>query len=165
MKKIILLTTALLSQQYFSQVTFNGTKFEKNGTTYKLSKYNEVFKNQEAIDFVKKGRGNKTVGDIFAFTGGFGIGFGLVGALISPSESKVNMGYMGTYAYKNDKSGYWTILGVGAGLALVSIPFYSGANKNFKKAVVAENGETSTAFKPYFNVESAGSGVAMSYNF
>ncbi len=165
MKKIILLSIALCSQQFFSQVTFNGTKFEKNGTTYRLSKYNEVFKNKDAIDFVKKGKGNKTAGDIFAFTGGFGIGFGLVGALISPNKSTVNTGFMGTYTYKNDKSGYWTIFGVGAGLALISIPFYSGASKNFKKAVVVENGETSTAFKPYFNIESAGSGIAMSYNF
>lgn len=150
----------------FAQVTFNGTRFEKNGTTYKISKYNEVFQNQESLNFVKKGRTNKTVGDVLAFTGGFGMGFSLGMILFNSKETTWQPTYLSQPVnYKTDNSARWTIFGVSTGIALLSIPFYSGANKNYKKAVAAENGETSTTFKPYFNVESAGSGIAMSYNF
>lgn len=164
MKKILLLSAALLSQMNFAQVTFNGSKFEKNGAKFKISKYSEIFNNQEAIDFVKKGRTNKTVGDILAYTGGFGMGFSLGQILFNSSETRYYGPMGGSYIVKSDNSARWTVFGVSAGIALLSIPFYSGAVKNFKKAVATENGET-TAFQPYFKVESAGNGIAMNYNF
>jgi hypothetical protein len=46
----------------------------------------------------------------------------------------------------------------------VGIPFALAANKNAKKAISIENGEP-TAFQPYFKLESAGNGLALSYNF
>lgn len=165
MKKSILILTVILSQLSLGQVSFEKSKLVKDGQKYSLSKYNQVFTNPQAIDYIKKGRNNKTFADILAFSGGFGIGFGLVGALISPKEKTFSTPYGGTSTTKFDNSGYWTVFGVGAGLALISIPFHLGAEKNIKKAVEVENGGSDVAFKPYFKIESAGSGVAMSYNF
>lgn len=164
MKKSILILTVIFSQMSFAQVSFEKNKLVKDGVKYSLSKYDKVFTNPQAIDYIEKGRSNKTVADILGFTGGFGIGFGLVGALISPNNKTLSTSYGPPTTIKYDKSGYWTVLGVGAGLALVSIPFYSGANKNIKKAIAIENGEP-VAFKPYFNIESAGNGLAVNYNF
>ncbi|WP_374445607.1 hypothetical protein [Epilithonimonas sp.] len=164
MKKSILILTAIVSQLSFGQVSLEKNNLVKDGQKYKLSKYNQVLTNPQAIDYFKKGRTNKTFADIFAFSGGFGVGFGLVGALISPKEKTFTMPYGGTSTIKNDSSGYWTVFGVGAGLAVISIPFYVSAKKNFDKAIKTENGET-VAFKPYFRIESAGNGLAMSYNF
>ncbi|MGL6038907.1 MAG: hypothetical protein ACRC0E_08475 [Soonwooa sp.] len=165
MKKTILLTVALLSQLHFGQVTFNNSKFEKNGIKYNISRYDQVFTNQEAKDFVKKGRTNKTVGDILAFTGGFGMGFSLSQILFSQSTKTVQLPFGETSSIKTDNSARWTVFCVSTGIALISIPFYSGANKNFKKAVQIENGETTSSFQPYFKVESAGNALAVSYNF
>ncbi|PZU86968.1 MAG: hypothetical protein DI529_08025 [Chryseobacterium sp.] len=164
MKKSILFLILILSQMSFAQVSYEKTKLVKDGQKYNLSKYRQVFTNPQAIDYIKKGRTNKTFADIFAFSGGFGIGFGLVGALISPNEKTFSTPY-GAGTVKYDKSGYWTVFGVGAGLALISIPFHLGAEKNIKKAVEVENGGSDVAFQPYFKIESAGNGIAMSYNF
>ena len=60
--------------------------------------------------------------------------------------------------------GSWTIIGIGAGLIGIGIPFAIAADKNAKKAIAIENGEP-TAFQPYFKLESAGNGLALSYNF
>ncbi|MCW4451571.1 hypothetical protein OK344_05050 [Kaistella sp. BT6-1-3] len=53
--------------------------------------------------------------------------------------------------------------GIGVVLIGIGIPFAIAANKNAKKALEIENGGA-TAFKPYFRVETAGTGMALSYN-
>lgn len=164
MKKIILLSLALLSQAAFSQVHIEKNKLVKDGKTYKMSKYNEVFQNSDAKDYFKKSRTNNTVGSILAYTGGFGIGFGIGRIIANGKETKVQIPYYGTLTTKPDNGGAWAAIGIGAGLIGIGIPFAIAAKKNANKAIAIENGE-STAFVPYFKLESAGNGMSLSYNF
>jgi len=165
MKKSILILTIILSQLNLAQVSFDGKKFMKEGQSYKVKNYTQVLSNPVAQDFVKKGRTNKTFGDIFGGIGGFGMGLSLGLIVSTPKERTYNLGYgYGTITQKTDNSARWTVFGISTGLALVSIPFYISAKKNFDKAVKTENGEA-TAFKPFFKLGSEGNSLAMSYNF
>lgn len=164
MNKILLLVAMICFQSIFSQVSMSETKLLKEGNAYKFSKYKEVFSNQEAISTFKQGRTNKTIADVLAFTGGFGMGFSLVSIFTSPKERKMQDIFGTSHTYKVDNSARWTVFGVSAGLAVLSIPLYVSFSKNSKKAIAIENGET-TAFQPYFKLESAGNGMALSYNF
>ena len=99
---------------------------------------------------------------MFAGIGGGVLGFGLARAL-SGGETKVNINGQ-TQVVKQDKSTAWTAVGIGAGIVGIGIPFAIAANKNAKKALEIENGGA-TAFQPYFKLETAGNGMALSYNF
>ncbi|MBW8362401.1 MAG: hypothetical protein K0M56_09485 [Kaistella sp.] len=159
MKKILLFTVLFCAQSVFSQVTMEKNKLVKDGQTYKMSQYNAVFKNPEAVSLFKKARTNATVGQIFAYTGGFAIGFGIIPAL-SGKKQEVRNGIV----YENQPSKGWAVVGIGAGLVGIGIPFAIAANKNAEKAMALENGEA-TAFQPYFKLETTGNGLALSYNF
>lgn len=101
--------------------------------------------------------------NILGFTGGFATGFGLTHILINSGKKKVNTPY-GSFEVKNDNSVAWLVTGIGAGLVGIGIPFSLAANKNADKALKIENGN-STAFQPYFKLESGATGLALSYNF
>lgn len=162
MKKVLFLTIALFFQSTYAQVEMSGNKLMKDGQTYKMSKYNDVFKNPEALSYFKKARTNNTVGTIFAGVGGGVMGVGLARAL---SGGKTNVTVNGQpQTIKQDNSAAWTAVGIGAGIVGIGIPFALAAKKNADKAIQLENGE-STAFQPYFKLESAGTGLALSYNF
>lgn len=163
MKKILLFTVLCLFQISFSQVSLDKNKLVKEGVKYKFSQYEEVLHNIEARDYFKKARANKTVGEAFTYLGGFGLGFGLAQALQS-EDKKINVNGT-TQTVKVEKAkGAWTIVGIGAGLVGIGIPFALAANKHAKRAMALENGEAN-AFQPHFKLESAGAGVALSYNF
>ena len=163
MKKFLLLGLLISFQIVFCQVSMEKNKLVKDGVKYKFSKYEEVFQNSEAKDYFKKARSNKTASEIFAYTGGFGLGFGLSAVLFGP-KNQVYGSYGSQYEVKADKSVAWLVTGIGAGLIGIGIPFAIAADKNAKKAIELENGE-SIAFQPYFKLESAGNGLAFSYNF
>lgn len=163
MNKFLFLGLALSFQSAFSQLSMSGTKLMKDGQSYKISEYNKVFSNPVATDYFKKGRSNKTAGDVISSIGGFGMGLSLGLIISTPKEQKVSTPY-GSATATTDNSARWTVLGVSAGIALASIPFYLGAKKNFDKAIQTENGE-SISFQPYFKLESAGNGLALSYHF
>lgn len=163
MKKILLVFATLLFQFSFSQVSIEGNKLVKNGQSYKFRQYEEVFTHSTAENYFKRARMNKTVGTIIAYTGGAMLGFSAARAIAEPKEKAVSTGW-GTYIVEGDRSMWWTYAAVGAGIAAISIPFAIKANKNAEKAVSIENGEA-TAFKPYFKIENAGAGIALSYNF
>ena len=162
MKKILFLTTALCFQSVFAQVEISGNKLLKDGQTYKMSKFNDVFKNPEALSYFKKARTNNTVGTIFAGVGGGVMGVGLARAL-SGGKTTVAINNQ-PHVIKQDNSTAWTAVGIGAGIVGIGIPFALAAKKNADKAIQLENGE-STAFQPYFKVETAGNGLALSYHF
>ena len=163
MKKVLLLGLVFCFQSIFSQVALSGNKLVKDGQSYKFSEYQKVFSNPVANDYFKKGRSNKTAGDVISSIGGFGMGLSLGLIVSAPKDQTINTPY-GSTTVKTDNSARWTLLGVSAGVALVSIPFYLGAKKNFDKAIQTEN-EGSTAFQPYFKLQGAGNGLALSYNF
>lgn len=56
------------------------------------------------------------------------------------------------------------MLGIGAGLVGIGIPFAISAEKNAKRALALENGE-SNVFKPHFKIENSENGIAFSYHF
>ncbi|GEM_PF-527225 len=162
MKKGILFIGVFLAQFVFGQVSLEKNKLVKEGQTYKMSQYQNVFQNQEALDFAKKSRTNNTVASIFAVTGGFGLGYGLT-TLISGKKNTIYAN--GTSYTKKAKKGGGAFLAVGVGLIGIGIPFAIASKKNMDKALQIENGESSVAFQPYFKLESAGNGLALSYNF
>lgn len=161
MKKILLLSLLICFQAVFSQVSIDNNRLVKDGTRYKFSQYEQVFQNSEARDYFKKARSNKTAGEIFAYTGGFSLGFGLA-TLISGKKNTVQSNNI-TYT-KEAKKGGWGFLAAGVGLVGIGIPFALAAEKNAKKAMQLENGEP-TAFQPYFKLETAENGLALSYHF
>lgn len=162
MKKLLFLSMAFCFKNAYTQVAMSGNKLMKDGQTYKISKYNEVFKNTEALSYFKKARTNNTVGTIFAGVGGGVIGVGLARAL---SGGKTTVTINGQpQVIKQDNSTAWTAVGIGAGIVGIGIPFALAAKKNADKAIQLENG-ASTAFQPYFKLETAGNGLALSYNF
>lgn len=131
--------------------------FIKDGEGYKLNQYKQVFTNQEAIDHIKRARTNKTFAEIITYTGSFGIGFG-VGMALSKQED----GY-GNKVTSNRNTG-WAIAGIGAGVALTSIPLWMGYSKNIKKAIDVENGESEIQTSQLrLNVN--GDGFGLAYQF
>lgn len=165
MKKITLLLCFATSLSVFGQVTIEKNRLVKDGTKYHFSKYESVFENPEARSSFKKAKTNSTVGQVFGFTGGLIAGFGL-GQLIAGPQKQVTINpYTGTTTTtKVGKAKGWGLVGIGAVVIGAGIPFALSSEKHAKKALELENGET-TAFKPHFKLESAGNGIALSYNF
>ena len=163
MNKILLLVALICFQSIFSQVSLDKNKLVKDGVKYKFSKYEEVFENQEALASFKKARTNNTVGSVFAFAGGFTAGFGIAQVLQGKDKKVIVNGQSQTVKVEKAKGG-GALIGIGVGLIGIGIPFAIAAKKNTDKAIALENGE-STAFQPYFKLESAGNGMALSYNF
>ena len=159
MNKLLLFGALISFQSMFSQVTLSGNHLEKDGQFYKMSNYKDVFSNPEAQKSFKKARTNHTVGQIFAYAGGFGIGAGIIPAL-SGKKQEVRDGIV----YENQPSRGWAVVGVGAALVGIGIPFAIASKKNGEKALEIENG-ASAAFQPFFKVETAENGLAFSYNF
>lgn len=163
MNKILLLSAAVCFQSLFSQVTMEKNKLVKDGQTYKMSQYSEVFKNDAALAAFKKSRTNSTVSQIFAFAGG-----GLVGASIPMllRKKETQTVYYPGGGYTLQTAGPHGVGYLISGVVLIgaAIPFAVAGDRKAKKAIALENGE-GTAFQPYFKLESAGNGLAFSYNF
>ncbi len=162
MKKNLLLGMMLTFTLSNAQVTMEGSKLVRDGQTYKIAQFREVFKNPEAAASFQRARNNSTVGNIFGGIGGGVMGFGL-GRALSGNKTKVTRAY-GTQTVKQNNGGAWAAVGIGAGIVGIGIPFALAANKHAKRAMALENGEA-TAFQPHFKLESAGTGVALSFNF
>lgn len=126
--------------------------FIKDGESFKLNQYKEVFTNQEAIDRIRRARTNKTFASILTYTGSFCIGFGIGGAL-SNSEYPLM-----------EKSTGWAIAGGGAGLILSSIPLWMGYSKNIRKGIEIENGTTEEP-TAQLKLNVNGNGVGLAYQF
>lgn len=159
MKKVVFLSAVFASNLIFSQVSIEKNKLQKDGSLYKFSQYREVFQNKEAQVLFSKARGNKTVADVLAFSGGFALGFGIA-TEIRKGDRRLSDG---TVIQTKENSG-WGFIGIGAGLIGVGIPFVITANKQAKKAIAIENGETQ-AFQPYFQLTPTGNGLALGYHF
>ena len=170
MKKILILTLFIgyASTQAQYKIEIKNNKLVRNQMEYKWSQAKVIMKNEEALNYVSKAKSNRTMGNIIASIGGFGIGYGLARVIAEPKEREVALygPYYSSYAtVKTDVSKYWQVAGISAAISLISIPFYVGAKKNIEKAAKIENGENFAEFKPYFDVKSTGMGLAMSYNF
>lgn len=162
MKKGILFLGFFLTQFVSAQVSIEKNRLMKDGVKYKFSQYEQVFKNYAAKAYFQKARTNNTVGSIFAATGGAFIGFGAGQLLVG--KTKIVTHNTGFQTIQKDKSGPWTLIGIGVGIVGIGIPFTIASKKNIDKAIQTENGEATT-FQSYFKLESTGNRVALSYNF
>lgn len=132
--------------------------FIKDGQGYKLNQYKQVFTNQEAIDHIKRARTNKTFAEIITYTGSFCLGFG-IGMALSVKDNDLFEGQV-----KRDRNTGWAIAGIGAGVALTSIPLWVGYGKNIKKAVDLENGEGNVQTSQ-LKLNLNGDGMGIAYQF
>ena len=161
MTKHLLFIAFLTINFCFSQVSMEGNKLVKDGQAYKIKDYKEVFQNEEARAYFAKAKTNSTVSQAFALVGGTAIGVGVTRAIMGPGKS---YDQYGNVIGKNQKPKFtWGLAGIGLGVVGIGIPFALAAERNAKKAIQLENGET--VFQPYFKLETAGNGLALSYNF
>ncbi len=94
-----------------------GPVFYQHGSALRMNQLVEITKsNPEAYTYMKKAKSNYNAGSVFAFTGGFLLGFGL-----------------GPVFRGEDPS--WGLMAAGGGLIGVSVSLTSTANKHAKKAV------------------------------
>ncbi|KIA89254.1 hypothetical protein [Kaistella jeonii] len=164
MNKILLLGGMLCFQSLFSQVALSGNKLIKDGKTYKMYQYEQVFQKSEALENMKKARSNNTIASILGFGGGISLGFGIA-QLIAHGKTRTAYDIFGNpYTIKPDNNDAWILIGAGAGLIVIAIPLSAAGKKKVDQAIRIENGET-TSFKPYFKIENSGNGLALSYNF
>ena len=164
MNKILLLGGMLCVQSLFSQVALSGNKLIKDGKTYKMSQYEQVFQKSEALESMKKARSNNTVASILGFGGGASLGFG-VAQLIASGTTRTAYDIFGNpYTIKPDNNDAWILAGAGAAAIVLAIPLSAAGKKKVNEAIQIENGE-SNAFTPYFKIQTAGNGLALSYNF
>lgn len=132
--------------------------FIKDGQGYKLNQYKQAFTNQEAIDHIKRARINKTFAEIITYTGSFCLGFG-IGMVLSVKDNDLS-----EEQAKGDRITGWTIAGIGAGVALTSIPLWVWYSKNIRKGIEVENGANENSVSQLkLNVN--GNGVGMAYQF
>lgn len=163
MKKLFLLTLLLscVFSHSFAQRTQNANKelMVKNGffgwqfysgrERINLSEVTDLMKpNEEATAYLRSAKTNYTWAQIVGSVGGFMIGYPL-GA--SAGGGTPN----------------WTMAGIGAGLAVVSIPLSIKAGKQVKNAIVAYNESTrSTSYrKPSFHAGITGNGIGLKMAF
>ncbi len=168
MRKLFTVLTLVLFQFIFSQentstnqlskisLSENGNFFIYDNQAYGLKHYNIIFKNEEAKSILANARANKSIGNVLGFTGGFLMGFGFIMGISGSNDPNIDQD-----SYKNAG---WSVFGVGAGVALLSLPFSLSVKSKLRKAVDIENGQK-TAFNPYFKFQTTGNGIALSYHF
>ncbi|MFI5130517.1 MAG: hypothetical protein ACHQFX_11020 [Chitinophagales bacterium] len=100
---------------------FSGLRFYQHDQKLTLAGLSQVmYPNKEALKYLNKAKTNNTLGFITGIVGGFLIGYEL-GSLLGSND--IN----------------WAVMGTGAGLILISIPFNSGTRRNARKAVYLYN--------------------------
>jgi hypothetical protein len=128
MRKSLFIVLILLSITYQAQSqTCNDTisivenHYEINGKPYKPNQLLTVLKsNPNAYNEMKKANANSAGAFIFAYTGGFMIGYPLGQAL---AGAKPN----------------WALAGIGAGLVLIAIPFSTTSRTHAANAISIYN--------------------------
>ena len=131
------------------QKSFWGTKFISDG---KVLKPREVLvlleSNPEAYQEFKKAKTNLAVANVFGFIGGAMIGWPL-GAAAGGGEVQ------------------WGVVGAGAGVALLSIPFNSSYNKRAKRAIDLYNNKPTSAIlrQPSVSLQPWGFGAKVRFAF
>ena len=134
--------------------------FTKNGETFKLNEYKQVFENPLAQKKIRKARTNKTFGTIISVIGGFGIGYGagmFVGNLGGSGNSLADL------EPQSRRQAGLIYMAMGLGVTATSIPLWIGFKKNIKKAIELENQTTTYSNTLNFNVNENGFGLAYKF--
>ena len=158
MKKIIIIAIALIACiNLYSQnqsdsiqaVKKLGTVYQQNGKTLTIAQIEAITKvNPEAANEMKIAKSNYTFSTIFGGIGGGLIGYP-IGTVIGGGEPN------------------WTLAGIGAGIALLSIPFSLGSAKHTNNAVrIYNNGlQNSSLPKMVVKLGSTQNGVGVRITF
>jgi hypothetical protein len=126
-----------------------GPVFQQNGTNLTPNKLLTITKsNQEAYSEMKIANNNYLASMVFQLPGGFLIGYPIGAALAGGDPN-------------------WTLVAVGAGLVVVSIPFISAYNKHAKNAVSIYNKglKYSSMVRPDFKLGITYNGIGFRISF
>ena len=126
-----------------------GTVFQQNGRSLTPKQLLEITSvNSDALAEMKIAKTNYDVGYVFGCAGGFLIGWP-IGAAIAGGDAN------------------WTLAGIGAGLAIISIPFTSGYTKHAKNAIRLYNSSLmypfNSKFEPKVKIIPGGVGVLINF--
>lgn len=130
-------------------VSGNNKVFTQNG---KILNFNEIKSivsiNDEASKYISKASGNATISYIFAYAGGFCIGWP-IGTLIGGGKPN------------------WGLAAIGGGCILIALPIATAADKNVIKAVNIYNSNLNTQstgnIKLNFGLTSSGVGLTLKF--
>ncbi len=159
MKRIFLILTfalvAIIScnaqKIEIKKVFGGGYLYKQNGNRITMNNLVKAMEsNTEAFTLMKKAQSNTILATVIGGLGGALIGFPIGTAL---GGGKAN----------------WTLAGIGAGLAAISIPISAKANKNARKAVEIYNASLNTTsyhqFKPELRIVANRNGVGLAMTF
>ena len=171
MKKLTLLLL-LLNTFAFSQENNTSTEvvlgpnardlFIKNGETFKLREYKQVFENPLAQKKIRKARANKSFGTIISVIGGFGIGYGAGMFVGNLSNGNPDNPWDKINAKSNREVGL-IYMAMGLGVTATSIPLWIGYKKNIDKALDLENDTATYSNTLNFNINENGFGLAYKF--
>lgn len=141
----------LFAQQPIELIKKRGTfKFTQGDKNLKLAEVSKLLENNtKALNFFSKAKTNNVVATLLGGVGGALIGFP-IGTAISGGVAQ------------------WELAGVGAGLALLGIPFNNGFKKNAKMAIDLYNAPLVGNLEdnsPTFNINLKPNGFAVAINF
>ena len=140
----------LYSQEIELKKTFFGYKFVQNNEIIKMNQVYKIMKpNNRAYKLIKKAKSNNTISGIIGFVGG-----GMMGWPVGRSITGEKFN--------------WTLFGIGAGIATISIPISIKSIKDVKKAVEIYNSSlnktTHINHNPEFKMITNGNGIGLSIN-
>ena len=141
----------LYSQEIQLKKTFFGYKFVQNNETIKMNQvYKSMKSNNQAYKLMKKAKSNNTISGIIGFVGG-----GMMGWPIGRS-------------FAGEKFN-WTLFGIGAGIAAISIPISGKSIKDTKKAIDIYNSSLNKTTQINHNLQlkiiANRNGIGLSVNF
>lgn len=158
-KEIVVLTLVLFgfanivkaqvpSDSVLFQKKIFGYKFFQNDVRLNLNQLPYLMEeNQEAYQLIKKAKSNNTIASIISGTGGFLIGLQLANTLIGGEPN-------------------WTLMAVGGGLVVITIPLYT---KSFRQSFLAvqkyNEGLGVKSYAPVFHLGICSGGVGFKVNF
>ncbi len=146
------LTSVCCEAQFISaEKKIGGYEFYQDGQRVKLKELVRIIDtNDEARSLMKMAQSEKVISSIIGYGGGFMMGYSL-GSWVNRGELR------------------WSVLGVGAGLALVSIPVSRGAYDKALRAVgIYDDALESSVFrkkKPELGLIVSGNGIGVAIAF
>ncbi|MBR9919483.1 MAG: hypothetical protein GYB31_01510 [Bacteroidetes bacterium] len=149
---IILLSANLsIAQEIEMKKSFGGYNFYQNGEHLNKGElYDALAPNPESLSMMQNAQNTELFSTILGFAGGFFIGRTLAQVVISGEPN-------------------WAVGGIGAGLALISIPLSSNAKQKKIQAVKLFNesldSESFFEYKPEYRIVTSGSDFRLSISF
>ncbi len=129
---LLLLTTFCRAQEIKTEKTFWGFKYTQEGKRMTLKSLTAaVQSDRDAYRLMQKARTNNNIAMVLGGTGGFLLGYHLTDALTGDDPN-------------------WALVGIGAGLAVISIPISQSVHKDIEKAIDFYHDSLKTG---YFNPE------------